>query len=987
MKRIFLFLLAAIITLPILSKPVDENTAKKVAENYFRSQGFIKGSANLELIYQEDENTSGLVYFYIFSVSPQGFAIISGDDCVYPILGYSNENNFKVENMPATITWWLGGYKEQIKYVVDNNIAATEDISSLWERYLSQNIIVENNGSKAVSALISTKWDQDAPFNNSCPGSGSNKAVTGCIATAMAQVMKYHAYPPQGNGTNTYTPSGYSSQTVNFGNTNYSWSDMINSYPNSSSGTQTQRDAVALLMYHCGVSVNMMYGSGSSGAYDVIWCYSGGTYSPCSGSNSSPSAYYAFTNYFKYKTSIKAMRRTGSVTETTWTTTIKTELDNGRPVLYCGSGTAGGHAFICDGYDASSTTKFHFNWGWGGYSDGNFTINNLNPDGCGIGGASCSFNDDQSIIYQIEPNVSTPTINIALASNITLTPASITAGDGFNAKVSIKNNGSSAFTGSLKATIYTTSGTEKATIETKTSQSIAAGATNSNITFTTSGISASTLPAGTYYVKILYQATGTSTWTLVPNGSYTNSATLTVTGGSSGGTTTVFSYDFESCTNFTTTFSPCTTYEGCSYATAAITATDFTNEGGNWAYIAMNPSASSPAITASTSNYDYSVRSGSGSKYGASIFKKNSATSDSWFILPQISIISGTQFKFWAKSVGKSTWGPESFKIMVSTTNNTAPGSFTQISSAAGTPSVSSVPTTWTQYTYNLDNYNGQNIYLAIVCTSKDKYIFAIDDIEVIQPIAAPTANFTATPTTVAEGGSVAFTNTSTGNITSYSWTFQGGNPASSTAQNPPAITYSTAGTYNVSLTVTGPGGSHTKSSNITVTNVTPPAPVANFTAIPTTVTEGGNVAFTNTSTGNITSYYWTFQGGNPATSTSANQSVTYSTAGTYNASLTVTGPGGSNTKNQIIKVEPYISIEENILKNIDIYPNPNNGKFTISTPEISKVTIYDLSGRLINTFKTTEEKTTVDIKQDAGIYFIKIENTSCSKIEKIIIE
>lgn len=170
MKKIILFLVLLNITFFTLkASPIDVTTAKKVAENYFKSKGFLigKSSTSFDVIYQENRLSIGnscseteLVYYYIFSVQPQGFVIVAGDDNIIPILGYSNENNFVTENMPINVAKWMEGYKNEIRYAVENNILPTEDVKQQWERYMSKDIYLENNSAKAVSALISTKWNQ-----------------------------------------------------------------------------------------------------------------------------------------------------------------------------------------------------------------------------------------------------------------------------------------------------------------------------------------------------------------------------------------------------------------------------------------------------------------------------------------------------------------------------------------------------------------------------------------------------------------------------------------------------------------------------------------------------------------------------------------------------------------------------------------------------------------------------------------------------------
>lgn len=305
--------------------------------------------------------------------------------------------------------------------------------------------------------------------------------------------------------------------------------------------------------------------------------------------------------------------------------------------------------------------------------------------------------------------------------------------------------------------------------------------------------------AGTYNVSLTVN-TSTSTDT------ETKTGYITVTNPGSG-----FTYDFEACTNFTVDqFSPCTTYDGDATVTYGSDNLTFTNEGYTGSFIAFNPSATTPAAGS-----DWSAHGGS--KYGAcfnSIPSEGSINND-WFITPQINLQSNSSLSFWAKSI-TDTYGLERFNVYVSTTNNNI-GSFTKISSG----SFVEAPTTWTQYTYNLNSYNSQNIYLAIQCVSNDAFVFMIDDIVVTtetQTVTPPVANFYGTPTSGCAPLTVNYYDQSTNTPTSRSWSFPGGTPSTSTATNP-VIVYNTPGTYNASLTVANAGGnnSYTRSSYITI--------------------------------------------------------------------------------------------------------------------------------------------------------------------------
>ena len=228
-----------------------------------------------------------------------------------------------------------------------------------------------------VEPLVSTKWNQDAPFNNFAPeytddNNNTQRCATGCAATAMAQIMKFHNWPEQGVGHYSYEHQSFGTISSDFSKHVYDWTNMIDRY-NNGEYSNVQADAVALLMKDCGVSLNMNYGPVSGASI-----YS---YTP------------AFKNYFRY--SSRTVNRSGCETAE-FTRIITDELQEGRPIIYCGTGEDGGHAFVVDGYD---TNYFlHVNWGWGGYSDGYFDMNYMDPAGLGIGGGSGAFKWNQGIV-------------------------------------------------------------------------------------------------------------------------------------------------------------------------------------------------------------------------------------------------------------------------------------------------------------------------------------------------------------------------------------------------------------------------------------------------------------------------------------------------------------------------------------------------------------------------------------------------------------
>lgn len=242
-----------------------------------------------------------------------------------------------------------------------------------------------------VPHLLSTTWSQEYPYNLSCPSDDGGRCVTGCVATAMAQVIKYHNYPVCGNGTASYKWNG---QTLSFdySTANFDYDNMRKNYPASNDrSTKVQKEAVAKLMYACGVGVEMDYGSDESGAIDLYIAS-------------------ALKQYFNFDKSIQYLQRDFFTAED-WEEIVYEELQAGRPVIYGGSGEAGGHEFICDGYEDG---YFHINWGWGGYGDGMFLLSALDPEELGTGGGSGGFNYEQSVICGIEPNAGKPEVSLPL---------------------------------------------------------------------------------------------------------------------------------------------------------------------------------------------------------------------------------------------------------------------------------------------------------------------------------------------------------------------------------------------------------------------------------------------------------------------------------------------------------------------------------------------------------------------------------------------
>ena len=449
----------------IFAAPVSKERANAIGENFFnksieahrvagiQAHFIAQQQPNMRKVRQNTDNT--YAPYYIFNNEDGGFVIVAGDDCATPILGYSKEGSIDPNNLPIQLEELLNAYADEIQLAVENNDQPTDSIHAVWDTY--NRIPQSQNATAVINALIATSWDQYPRYNDKCPYDASLSSfgghpTTGCVATAMAQILKYWEYPQCGYGNKSYNSQRYGTLSANFANTTYNWDNMPLKL--SSSTSSTQNESVAILMYQCGVSVSMNYnsrGDGSSGAYLID--YGGGR----------ASAENALKTYFGYASTLQGKTWTSSVSSSTWKSMLKTELDNQRPILYAGySPNGGGHAFVCDGYD--SNDKFHFNWGWGGSANGFFSLTALTPSGS-------NFSDGQQAVIGIKPkDGSGPAKNYDLFMNtdLTATNTSNTSssldvnpyyfGDTISFVAKIENNGTSTFNGSFKVAVFTNDG-------------------------------------------------------------------------------------------------------------------------------------------------------------------------------------------------------------------------------------------------------------------------------------------------------------------------------------------------------------------------------------------------------------------------------------------------------------------------------------------------------------------------------------------------
>ena len=356
MKRI-LFLLSITLAMAsaVQAAQVTEADARQVAERFFSAKSprlsSQSGSPMTRLAY-----TAQGERFYVFDRGRgSGFVVVAGDDRLPQVLGYGETGDFAAATLPPSLQYWMDEMDRQIAFLQANdNVAAHSPIKR----------------ATPVGPLLTTQWDQSSPYNDFCPTYVDNTgatvhAVSGCVATAMAQIMNYHQWPAVGTGSHSYicnvNNSGSVELSADFSQSNYRWDLMLDTYDANSS--QESREAVAHLMSDVGISVDMGYGS-SSGASEVV-------------------ALQSLKRYFGYYGKGYLLNRDYYGADE-WDQMLVDELSARRPILYCGydldsSTGGGGHAFVIDGFDADG--YFHLNWGWGGRYDGFFLVSALNPGG------------------------------------------------------------------------------------------------------------------------------------------------------------------------------------------------------------------------------------------------------------------------------------------------------------------------------------------------------------------------------------------------------------------------------------------------------------------------------------------------------------------------------------------------------------------------------------------------------------------------------
>ncbi len=519
MKRTLLLLLGIITSIVMMAGDVTPEAALERATQFMKQRS-AQGHGPRRAPGAQPQLTmacrvSGL---YVFNADMNGgYVVVSNDDLSVPILGYSDSGNIDPENMPENMRAWLQGYAEEIAFIrgtryevrgTANAPAATSTIKT------------------SIAPLIQTHWNQSAPYNNLTPlWDGSSHSATGCVATAMAQVMYFTEMRVRSTTTTTTTEiPGYTSKQLNKYidpipvGTEINWSNMQLTYP--STGTDAEKEAadeaIAQLMYYCGVSVGMNY-------YQQ------------SGANSN-AIVPALKNYFGYNTTTQQAIRS-DYTYGDWINLIYFELSQGRPVLYGGQSNGGGHAFICDGYDMED--YFHINWGWGGQSDGCFKLSVLNPQEQGIGGSSSTdgYHYGQVAIIGIQKleesgemsDIQKNTGFVLSCTKVTFSE-NPTVGKDITATLTITNSGSSDYDGDIN--IGFINGTDVEPLGGNTFYIPAGSTKECTLTFTTRYVA--TLLVRVFLLGendiVTYIDNGQSTSLTIGNGnSSTNNVELTAT--------------------------------------------------------------------------------------------------------------------------------------------------------------------------------------------------------------------------------------------------------------------------------------------------------------------------------------------------------------------------------------------------------------------------------------------------------------------------
>lgn len=386
MRKVLICSLAALMTLGVQARQLTpaEALTRAIGSEAVSYTSPSRGDG-ITLVYTSHDANTGSNGLYVFNrAGNEGFLIVSADDVVTPLLGYADAGSFDAEAMPDNLRAWLEEYTSQIAWASTATSGGARTVGGA------------RPSRAAIAPMCATLWNQSSPYNDMCPLYQGKRSVTGCVATALAQVLKYHNYPVRGTGSNSYTTKTYGlTASFDYANTTFNWDKMLDAY--SSDSPADSKTAVATLMYAAGVSVNMDYTPNESGAAS----YSVGR---------------ALLDYFNYDKGVSLQNRNWyGMYE--WEDLVYENLSTCGPVLLGGNSGSGGHEFVCDGYDKDG--YFHINWGWGGLSNGYFLLTALDPGEQGIGGSAGGYNFNQDAMIGIrKPMADSKYVEIMAANNL-----------------------------------------------------------------------------------------------------------------------------------------------------------------------------------------------------------------------------------------------------------------------------------------------------------------------------------------------------------------------------------------------------------------------------------------------------------------------------------------------------------------------------------------------------------------------------------------
>lgn len=475
----------------VCGRTVGLTEARSIASQFFAESGMAGEPQAVSPQGPNSRSADSPAAYHVFNSTGKngGFVIVSGDDRLGRVLGYSDRGEFSFEGAPDGLTALMKMYEAYA--------SALEESETPGGRSTAKAV-----GNPVVAPLMADiHWGQDTYFNTLCPTYTASGTTThyyvGCVATAATQIMRYHGYPERGTGSKTYTDRQGCGKTLSadFGNTVYDWANMPATPPENA--TQAQIDAYSTLCHHFGVAVEMQYVKDGSGAYDQMVAY-------------------ALRNYFGYDKGTRGyLREYYSTTE--WMKMIKDELDAGRPVFYGASSDngSGGHAFVLDGYDDNDYV--HVNWGWYGRSDGYFMINHLNPDELGAGGGYGGYNLNQDMVTGIRPPVAGSESRVAIYGATRLRANYY--GSDFLMMAGIENIDVEAFKGTIAAVITDTDDKVVKELHTQalTLEGYSNGHSGADPVFTMRSVPANVdgLADGSYRLRFAYRAEGQDGWNIM----------------------------------------------------------------------------------------------------------------------------------------------------------------------------------------------------------------------------------------------------------------------------------------------------------------------------------------------------------------------------------------------------------------------------------------------------------------------------------------